>query len=386
MKTTGIKKLVIVGPAYPLRGGIADFNESLCRAILNAGVDTEIVSFYLQYPGFLFPGKSQLSHTIPPQDIKVSSLISSVNPLSWFKAARYIIKQKPDVVVFRFWIPFMAPALGTIARLIRRKKIPVLAITDNIIPHEKRIGDHALTKYFLTACNGFMAMSKSVLNDVSLFVNTENKVFSPHPIYDIFGSAVSRERARQELKLSMNDKVVLFFGFIRQYKGLDLLLKAMCDERIKKMNIKLIVAGEFYEEEKDYTDIIEKGGITNQVILHTHFIDKESVKNYFCAANLVAQPYKSATQSGITQIAYHFEVPMIVTNTGGLSEIVPDGKTGYVTGIDSGEIADAIVRYFSEEKEEEFRINVREEKKRFSWEYFISNIANLMRKVNEGRK
>ena len=376
------QKVIIVGPAFPLRGGIANFNEALCRAMNVAGIETKIISFSLQYPNFLFPGKTQFDAGNGPQDIAIETKINSINPISWLKVAKQIKREQPDYVVFRYWLPFMGPCLGTIAKWIRKKtNIKVIAITDNVIPHEKRFGDHMFTNYFVKQCDGFIAMSQSVLNDLNEFTNNQNKAFLPHPIYDIFGEKLEKLAALKHLNFKETDKHILFFGFIRKYKGLDLLLEAMVDERIKQLNIKLIVAGEYYEDAAPYNEIIKKNKLENNIILKTEYIPSEEVKYYFCAADIIAQPYRNATQSGVTQIAYHFEKPMLVTNVGGLPEIVPHNKVGYVTEINSKAIADAIVDFYSNNKEEEFIKNTIVEKQRFLWSAFVKGIEGLYGKI-----
>lgn len=376
------KKVIIVGPAFPLRGGIANFNEALCRAFLKAGIDSKIISFSLQYPGFLFPGKTQFDTGKGPDDITIETRINSVNPLNWLSVARQIKKEKPDYVVFRYWLPFMGPCLGTIAKQIKKgTTIKVIAITDNVIPHEKRIGDSAFTKYFVNQCDGFITMSKAVLDDLNKFTDTDKKTFLPHPIYDIFGEKVDKSIALKHLDLQSDNKHILFFGFIRKYKGLDLLLEAMADERIRQLGVKLIVAGEYYEDAAPYNEIIRKNCLEKSVILKTEFIPSEEVRYYFCAADMIAQPYITATQSGVTQIAYHFEKPMLVTNVGGLPEIVPHNKVGYVTAINPLSIADAIVDFYSNNKEAEFTANTVIEKQRFLWSTFIKGVEELVAKL-----
>lgn len=372
------QKAIIIGPAFPLRGGIANFNEALCRAMNKAGIDTKIISFSLQYPGFLFPGKTQYDTGKGPEDISIETKINSINPFNWIKIAKQIKNERPDFVIFRYWLPFMGPCLGTIAKRIKKgTQIKVIAITDNVIPHEKRFGDKMLTKYFVKQCDGFIAMSQSVLNDLKEFTTTDKKVFLPHPIYDIFGEKVDKLIALKHLQLNSNDKYILFFGFIRKYKGLDLLLEAMADERIRQMGLKLIVAGEYYEDAAYYNQIISKNKLENSVILKTEYIPAEEVRYYFCASDMVTQPYRSATQSGVTQIAYHFEKPMLVTNVGGLPEIVPHNKVGYVTEINPKSIADAIVDFYSDNREAGFIQNVISEKQRFLWSTFVKGIQEL---------
>ncbi len=376
------QKVIIVGPAFPLRGGIANFNEALCRAMNTSGIDAKIISFSLQYPGFLFPGKTQYDTGKGPQDIIIETKINSINPLNWLRVARQIKQEQPDYVVFRYWLPFMGPCLGTIVKQIKKgTKIKTIAILDNLIPHEKRFGDIAFTKYFVKHCDGFIAMSASVLNDLQSFVITNKKTFLPHPIYDIFGEKASKAEALKHLHLDSNDKHILFFGFIRKYKGLDLLLEAMADARIRQIGLKLIVAGEYYEDAAYYNTIISKNNLENSVILKTEFIPSEEVRYYFCAADMVAQPYRTATQSGVTQIAYHFEKPMLVTNVGGLPEIVPHNKVGYVTEVSSKAIADAIVDFYVNDKEELFTQNTIIEKQRFKWSSFVQGVQDLFEKI-----
>ena len=370
------RKILIVGPAYPFRGGIAHFNNALAMAYSKLDFNVQIFSFSLQYPKFLFPGKSQYENGVAPLGINIYSIINSINPFNWINIARKINNERPDYIIIRYWLPFMAPCLGTIARLVS-KKIKIIAITDNIIPHEKRIGDHILTKYFLKSCDAFVTLSKSVLKDLSQFVDTDLKVFIPHPIYDIFGDKISKKSALSNLGLSDNKKYLLFFGFIRKYKGLDLLIKALSDPRLRKLDVKLIIAGEFYDDQKEYLTLINKLDLRNQIIINSSFIPTEKVKDFFCASDLVAQTYRTATQSGVTQIAYHFERPMLVTDVGGLSEIVPNQKVGYVTAKDPKAIADAINDFYINKKENEFVKNTIEEKKRFSWNNFVKEIESL---------
>ena len=370
-------KIIILGPGHPLRGGIANFNEALCRELNNQGHNTTIYSFCFQYPSILFPGKTQYDSNSGPQDIEIEQIIHSVNPLNWIKVSNKIKKETPDLVIIRYWLPFMGPCLGSIARLIR-KHTKVIAITDNVIPHEKRPGDKWFTSYFAKSCHGFIAMSKSVLNDLSQFTENSNKLFLPHPIYNIFGDSVDKASARNNLQLNKEGKYLLFFGFIRRYKGLDLLLEAMAAKEVREIGVKLIVAGEYYGDEAYYEKIIKKLDIDNQLILNTNYISSDDVKHYFCAADMVVQPYRSATQSGITQIAYHFERPMLVTNTGGLPEIVTDGKVGYVVDVNSIDISNAIIDFYKNNKEDEFSQNTKHEKKRFQWSSFVDGLMKLV--------
>lgn len=372
------RKVIIVGPAFPLRGGIANFNEALCRQMSIDGFDVEIISFSLQYPNFLFPGKTQYDTGEGPKDIRIETKINAINPFNWIKVAKQIKRKNPDLVIIRYWLPFMAPCLGTIANRIKKaRSIKVIAITDNVIPHEKRFGDKVLTRYFIKQCDGFVAMSNAVLKELSEFTQTDKKIFLPHPIYDIFGDRVDKIIAKQRLQLDLATNYLLFFGFIRRYKGLDLILQAMGDERIKRLGIKLIVAGEYYEDATPYEKIIAENNLSEIVVLNTNYIAPEQVKYYFSASDMVVQPYKTATQSGVTQIAYHFERPMLVTNVGGLPETVPNQKVGYVTEINSQAIADAIVDFYLHKREQQFSANTVAEKERFLWSTFVKGVYDL---------
>ena len=371
------KKVIIVGPAHPYRGGIANFNDCLAKEYARQGCDVQVFSFKLQYPEFFFPGKTQYEKSDPPNDILIKSIINSINPFNWISVAKKIIKEKPDFLIVRYWLPFMAPCLGTICYLIK-SKTKIIAITDNVIPHEKRFGDFLLTKYFVGSCHAFITLSKSVLDDLSLFTKTKDKKFIAHPIYDTFGEIVKKEEAIKNLNLSKDNKYLLFFGFVRKYKGLDLMLEAIADPRVKKLDIKLIIAGEFYDDIKYYNDLISKLNISDNIIMRSDFIDNSEVKNYFCASDMITQTYRTATQSGVTQIAYHFERPILVTDVGGLAEIVADKKGGYVTSKNPNYIADAIIDFYTNNREKEFSNFSAIEKKRFTWENLTVGIESLI--------
>ncbi len=376
-------KIFIIGPAYPLRGGLATFDELFCDAFNKQGHQCEIISYSLQYPNFLFPGSTQFDTSgNAPAHIKIHTLINSVNPLSWIKTARFIKKQKPDFIVFRFWIPFMGPALGSIARMLRKSGIKVLAITDNVIPHETRPGDVSFAKYFIKACDGFITMSKAVMADLNKFTYTPHKKYLLHPLYTSFGEKLNKTDARKALNISQEKQVVLFFGLIRKYKGLDMLLDAM-GELKSHPNIILVVAGEFYEDKQPYLDLIEKHKIQNQVILLAKFIANEDVKLYFSAADLVALPYRSATQSGVTQVSFHFEVPTLVTNVGGLGEIIPDKTAGYVVEPNGKAIAEGIKDYFDHNRMASFTEGMKKEKQKYDWKIFVDEVIDLFKSIKK---
>ena len=371
------KKVVIIGPGHPLRGGLATFNQRLAKEFITQGDDCYICSFSLQYPSFLFPGTTQYSTEPAPADIKIVSWINSMNPLNWIIVGNRLKKEKPDLVVVRYWLPIMGPALGTILRRVKKNKhTKIVCIADNVIPHEHRPGDIAFTKYFLKSCDAFITMSEKVLEDLRQFEKAKPALVVKHPLYDTFGEIISKQEAREKLGLDSNEPIVLFFGFIRKYKGLDLLLEAMSDERIKKAGIKLLVAGEFYEDAKQYQEQIDKLGIRNQLILKTDFIPDSEVKYYLCAADAVIQPYRNATQSGVTPLAYHFEKPMIVTNVGGLPSLVANEKAGLVTEPEPRAIATAILKFY-QLGETYFIPHLRSEKQKYNWASLINAITDV---------
>jgi D-inositol-3-phosphate glycosyltransferase len=372
-------KVVIIGPAYPLRGGLATYNERLARAFQAAGEEVRLVTFSLQYPDFLFPGQTQFSTEAGPSDLAIEVSLNSVNPLSWLAVGRRLRRERPDLVIFRFWLPFMGPALGTVARLVRGNgHTRVVAITDNVIPHEKRPGDGPLTRYFLSACDGFVTMSRSVLADLQqLGFRRQPALYRPHPLYDNFGPAKPKAEALAALGLDPAFRYVLFFGFIRAYKGLDILLEALADTRVAALPVKLIIAGEFYEDAAPYEAIIKKFDLENQLVRATDFIPNERVAAYFSAADLVVQPYKNATQSGVSQVAYHFGRPMLVTDVGGLAELIPAGVVGYVVPPTAPAIAEALVDFYANDREAAFAAGVRQEAKKFSWEVMVAALQEV---------
>lgn len=372
------RKIAIIGPAHPFRGGLATYNERLAREFIHKGYEVTIYTFTLQYPSFLFPGKTQYSESPAPKDLDIKICINSMNPFNWLKVGRMIRRLKPDIAIIKFWIPFMGPCFGKIARAIKKNNhTKIISIIDNIIPHEKRIGDRCLSKYFVKVVDGFVAMSKSVLDDIESFDKKKPKIFCPHPLYDNFGDAIPKEIAKQKLGLEVSLKYILFFGFIRDYKGLDLLLNAMPCILEKDKNIRLLVGGEFYTDSKPYFEIIKKNKLEEFVLMHNDFIPDEKVAEYFCAADIIVQPYKNATQSGVTQIAYHFNKPMIVTDVGGLAEIIPDNKVGYVVKPVVSEISDAVLKFYEQNKEMEFSQNARIKKEKYSWENMVNAIEQI---------
>ena len=315
-------RIVIIGTAHPYRGGLAAFNQRLAAQFQKEGHEVEMYTFTLQYPSFLFPGKTQFTDAPAPEDLNITRRINSCNPFNWISVGREIRNKKPDVVVFAYWMSFMAPCFGTIARQIKRDKtIRCVALVHNMLPHDHKAIDRFLPYYFVKAMDGFTTLSEAVIADINHFDHAgKPKTWAPHPIYDHYGSLLDKSEARHALGLDPAGRYVLFFGFIRDYKGLDLLIDAFGDPRLQDMGVKLIVAGEFYGNPQPYLDRIRSLDISDIVVLHNDYIPDTQVNLYFGAADIVAQPYKNATQSGVTQVAFHFEKPMLVTNVGGLAD------------------------------------------------------------------
>lgn len=372
------KKIIIIGSAWPLRGGgIATFNERLARQFQYEGHEVSIYSFSLQYPSLLFPGKSQYGTEPAPIDLEIKSIINSINPFNWIWVGKKLQKENADLLIVRYWIPFMGPCLGTILRLAgKNRHSKIICIADNVIPHEKRRGDTVFTRYFIQPVHAFITLSEKVLADLKLFTQKPAEAVI-HPLYDNFGEAIPKQEARNLLDLPQEQPIILFFGFIRAYKGLDILLKAMS---VLKKNAKqvptLLIAGEFYEDKTKYELLIKELAIEDLLILRTAFIPDHEVRQYLCATDFVIQPYKHATQSGITPLAYHFEKPMLVTNVGALPAMVPNEKAGIVTEPTPEAIAAGIQKLYSL-GEEHFLFHLREEKKKYSWQVLTDAIYRL---------
>ena len=373
-------KIIIVGTSYPYRGGIAAFTDRLATEFVREGVDIEVVTFKLQYPSFLFPGKTQYSDAKAPEGIPIERKVNSINPLSWIKVGKEIRKKNPDLVIFTYWMSFFVPCFSKMAKVVKRNgHTKCIGLIHNMIPHEKSLLDKLFAPRFVKAMDGFIALSKSVLNDIAtLDKQNKPKVFVPHPLYDHFGEIMDKMGAKQHLNLDPDYRYFLFFGLVRAYKGLDLLIDAFADERLRKYPVKLLIAGEFYDDPKPYLTQVEKASLNDLVIIENQYIKDDDVKYYFNSSDIVVQPYKSATQSGVTQIAYHFEKPMLVTNVGGLGEIIPNGKVGYVVEPNPSAIADALVDFCENERYGSFVEGLREEKKKYQWSNMTEAIKKLL--------
>lgn len=373
-------KIVILGPAYPLRGGIAHYN-ALLASHLRKGHEVDIITFKRQYPKISFPGKTQDEIGQPYDVSPAPRLIDSMNPLNWIHVSREIRKSRPDLLIFKYWLPFFGPCFGTIAALCRRgRKTKVLCICDNVIPHERRPGDLLFTRFAFQFVDFFVVQSNAVERDLKSFLPSAKYAKIPHPIYEIFGEGLEKDEARRRLGLE-DERIMLFFGYVRPYKGLHSLLEAM-PFVLAHVKTTLYVVGEFYEDQSKYIDQIKNLGLEKQVKVVSGYVPNDQVSLYFSACDVVVLPYASATQSGIVQIAYQFDKPVIATNVGGLAEVVIDGQTGFIVQPnDPRELANAVMRFYDENRDEEFSLNVKSGKEKYSWEYMVQGIEKLVTKV-----
>lgn len=372
--------ITLVGTAYPYRGGLALYNERLMEEFQKQGHDVSINTFSIQYPSFLFPGKTQYADWRKPNKFPIKRSVNSINPINWIRTGLKIKKERPDIIIFKYWLPFFSPCFSIIAKIVKSNgHTKVITIVDNIIPHEKRPFDNMLTKFFVKHIDGFVAMSQSVYDDIAIFNAKAPRTQCPHPLFDNFGQNIDKEEAMKKLNLKNEDINFLFFGLIRGYKGLDILIEAMADERLKSYPIKLLVAGEFYDDSKPYYQRVKELNLEDRICFDPRFIPDEEVKDYFCSTDLVVQPYKTATQSGVTQIGYHFETPMLVTDVGGLAEIIPNGKVGYVVQPNGKSIADALLDFCINRPD--FSDGIKEEKKKYSWERMTQAVERIYKEI-----
>ena len=373
-------KIVILGTAYPYRGGLAAFNERLASQFLKEGHEVKVLTFTLQYPSFLFPGKTQYSSEKAPDGLRIRRVLNSCNPLNWIRVGRQLKKEAPDMLISCYWMSFMAPAFGTVCRIARKNKhTRCIALVHNMLPHEPSLMDKLFSPYYVRSQQGFVALSESVVKDIEkLDKNASPKTFSPHPIYDHYGNRMPKQDACAALGIDPEEHYLLFFGLVRAYKGLDWLIEAMglLKEAGKPLPT-LIIAGEFYEDEEKYRQQISLRGLDKYVIVKNEFVPDADLPKYFGAADLIVQPYKSATQSGVTQVAFHFEKPMLVTNVGGLGEIVHDGKMGYAVDPNPQAIADAIADYFENDRQAAFTAYLQVEKKKYDWDKMTAAFMHI---------
>jgi len=367
-------KIIVLGTAHPYRGGLATFNERLARQFVSEGHEVEIWTFTLQYPSFLFPGKTQYTNEPAPQDLLIRRTLNSCNPFNWLRVGHQLRKAAPDMLICCYWMAFFAPAYGLISRIARRNgKTKTIALVHNMMPHEPSILDKLFAPYFVKSQDGFVALSESVVRDIDkverlkLKVERRPKTFTPHPIYDHYGDRMSKEEACKALGLPADKDYMLFFGLVRAYKGLDLLLDAFGKVKDQLPNLRLIIAGEFYEDEAKYRAQIERLGLKERVVVRNEFVPDADLRKYFGAADLIVQPYKTATQSGVTQVAFHFEKPMLVTNVGGLGEIVHDHQMGYACDPKPESIAEDLLDYFTNSRQTDYTAYLQKEKTKYAW-------------------
>lgn len=371
-------KIIILGTAWPYRGGLATFNERLARQFMSEGHEVEVWTFTLQYPSFLFPGKTQYTNEPAPKDLVIRRELNSCNPFNWIKVGKAVRKAAPDLLICCYWMSFFAPSYGLVSKMAQRNgKTKCVALVHNMIPHEPSILDKLFAPYFVKRQNGFVALSESVVKDIEAISHQHSAVSSPHPIYDHYGERMTKEEACEALGLDAQKDYMLFFGLVRAYKGLDLLLDAFGKVKDSLPNLQLIIAGEFYEDEDKYRTQIADLGLAERVIIRNEFVPDGDLRKYFGAADLIVQPYKTATQSGVTQVAFHFEKPMLVTNVGGLGEIVHDHKMGYACAPNAEDIAEDLMDYYQNKRQEAYTAYLQKEKTKYAW----SNMTRAFLKV-----
>lgn len=366
-------KIVFLSTFYPYRGGIAQFSAHLYREAAKKH-EVEAVTFTRQYPKLLFPGKTQLVSKEDTADkIPAKRWLDSINPFTYISTARKIKKLKPDLIISRYWMSFFAPSFGWI--LGRQEKNTIrLAILDNVIPHERRFFDDAFNRFFLNRNDCFIVMSEQVQKDLLFYLPKAKHLLIPHPVYNHFGEKLSKKDALKKLNItdSADKKVLLFFGIIRDYKGLDILLNALA---LLDQTYILIIAGEVYGSFEKYELIINERKLGEKVKLFNRYIDDSEVTNFFSAADVCVLPYRSATQSGITNIAYHFELPVISTNVGGLAETIHHGRTGLIAEeVNEKALVKQIKNFYEVYNPNEFAQNINYSNRENSWENFVSKM------------
>ena len=377
-------KIVILGTSWPYRGGLATFNERLARQFAEEGHEVELWTFTLQYPSFLFPGKTQYTSESAPKGIVTRRVLNSCNPFNWVRVGKAVRKAAPDMLICCYWMAFFAPAYSVVSRIAKKNgKTRCLALVHNMIPHEPSILDKLFAPSFVRSQDGFVALSESVVKDIEKVEGSKSKVkrsktFSPHPIYDHYGERMTKAEAAEALDLPADKNYMLFFGLVRAYKGLDLLLEAFGKIKDELPELRLIIAGEFYEDEEKYRSQIAQLGLTDRVIVRNEFIPDGDLRKYFGVADLIVQPYKTATQSGVTQVAFHFEKPMLVTNVGGLGEIVHDHKMGYACAPTSEAIAEDLRDYFTHKRQADYTAYLQKEKTKYAWSNMTAAFLKIL--------
>ena len=370
-------KIVLVGPAFPYRGGIANFVAATFRHLRSCGHEVLVVNFSRQYPDFLFPGKTQYEES--QQALPSVRVLDSIWPPSWAKASRVIRHFDPDLVVYNHWMPFFAPAYGVVAATLRmHKTLRQICVCHNVTPHEKRPGDRLLNRFFLRQMDGHIVLSRAVENDLRRLQPKAQIKRVLHPVAESFSGLTNRDEAKKRLNIPANKTVLLFFGYIRRYKGLDILLKAMPQVLAKNADAFLLVVGEFYEPRAQFDALVRNGKLEGTLQILDRFVPNDEVGLYFSAADVVVMPYRSATQSGIIPIAYQFAKPVITTRVGGLADFVEEGKTGFLVPPENPEALTASIETFLRKKESiPFEENIRLFRNKFSWEKLVDAIESF---------
>lgn len=373
-------KIAMIGPVHPYKGGIAHYTDLLCRALREDGNEVQLYSFKFQYPKLLYkkPQKDMKSSGFGTND--ADFCIHTLNPFNWIKVAGRIKKQKPELIILQWWHPYFAPCFWSICKLLRREKI--LFVCHNVFPHERFPLDRLLTKWTLGCGRYFITQSKMDARDLLSVKHDAVYRVTPHPTYGMFcKQGMSMQKAREQLQIDQGQRVLLFFGFVRKYKGLQYLLEAMKLLKERDFKVQLWVVGDFGEDKDEYVEQIRRFKIEDQVQMVEGYVPDDEVEKYFAASDLVVLPYLSATQSGIVQIAFGFEKPVLVTEVGGLPDVVTNGKTGYVVEPRSAEmIAEAIMDYYINNRREAFVSQIEKEKDRFSWKTFVDTMMEMVRR------
>ena len=368
-------KIAFLSPFYPYRGGIARFSDSLYTALAKLA-EIKAFSMKRQYPKLLFPGTSQfVSDKNIIDNINASKLLDSINPFNWAGTAKKIIDYKPDLLIQPYWMPFFASAFGKVAGKVRKKGIKVISLMHNVVPHEKRIGDISLTKYFLNRSDAFVLLSETNRKDLEELKPGAKYTVHTHPFYNDYEKGIPADEARKKLNLPIGKKVLLYFGFIRDYKGLDLLIESL---KFLDESYILVIAGEVYGDFAKYQQQIDKLNLGERIFKFTRYIPDDEIPVFFSAADVCVLTYKSATQSGIVGISYNFDIPLIVTDVGGFKEQVIENETALIVkSLDPGDIADAIKKYFSENFKDKFKPAISALKTSNSWENLAKSILDL---------
>lgn len=374
-------KITFLGPAYPYRGGMAAFNERLAREFISEGKDVSIHTFTVQYPGCLSKGKKQYSESPPPEGLRITRSVSTINPFNWISNGLRIKRMQPDILLFRYWTPFFALCLGTIARIARSNGYTVtISVVDKILTRKNSLIERMLTRYFVRSLSGAVVLSESVSYDLKVYRKEFPVVYCPHPLFDTYGRAVQMDEAFKALNLDPSYSYLLFFGCVRESKGFDILLKALADKRLLNLPLKLIVAGEFHDDYAPYRKMIEELNLTGRIILTNKYIKDEEVKLYFSAADLVVQPYKSFPKTSVIQTAFQFNKPVVITGFEELKDMVRNNLTGYVTDPDPASVANAIYDFFKNNRKEEFTKAIIKDKGRFGWNKMTAAVIEVFYK------